>query len=151
MKRTLLTLALGLAVGLGSHFAYFRLNQPPAGDSLDSQLAWMKSELHLSDAQYAQIKELHRTSSPRLRALAVQVAQLQSEFAAFERTRRTSDRVDFLEFAQFVEDRRKVSRECADSTRQLVLAAAEIMNPQQREHYLGLLSQVEPQERSFLN
>ncbi|HEY4299573.1 MAG TPA: hypothetical protein VGM73_01785 [Candidatus Didemnitutus sp.] len=151
MKRTILTLALGLAVGLGSHFAYFGLNKPAAGDSLDSQLAWMKSELHLSDAQYAQIRELHRTSSPRLRALAVQVAQLQSEFAAFEHTRQASDRVDFLEFAQFVENRRQVDRECTDSTRRLVLASADVMTPQQRQHYLGLIAHLEPQGRSLLN
>jgi hypothetical protein len=151
MKRTLLTLMLGLAAGLVAHFAYFGLNQPPAGDSLDSQLAWMKSELHLSDAQYDQIRELHRNSSPRLRALAVQVAQMQSEFVAFERTRQTSDRVDFLEFAQFVEDRRKIDRECADSTRRLVLAAADVMTPRQRQRYLGLIANLEPQGRSLLN
>jgi hypothetical protein len=151
MKRTLLTLALGLAVGATVHFTYYGLHRPAAGDSLDSQLAWMKSELQLSDAQYARIKELHRTSSPRLRALAVQVGQLQAEFAAFEHTRQTDDRVDFLEFARFVDDRRHVSRECVDSTRQLVLASAEVMNPRQREHYLGLIATAAPLPRPLLN
>jgi hypothetical protein len=151
MKRTFLVLALGLALGTTVHLAYFGLHQPAAGDALDMQLGWMKTELNLDDAQYARIKELHRTSSPRLRALAAQVAQLQGEFAAFEHTRRTDDRVDFLEFARFVEDRRHVSRECLDSTRQLVLASAEVMNPQQREHYLGLIATAEPLPRPLLN
>jgi hypothetical protein len=151
MKRTILMLTLGLAVGTAVHFGYYGLHQTGSGDALDRQLAWMKTELRLSDEQYARIKELHRTSSPRLRALAVQVAQLQAEFAAFEQARHTSDRVDFLEFARFVDERRHVSRECLDSTRQLVLASAEVMNPQQREHYLGLIATAEPLARPLLN
>lgn len=143
MKSGLLVLLLGAAVGVATHFAFFLLHQPPDPGSLDGQLAWMKSELHLSDAQYERIRELHEASSPRLRALAAQVAQMQGEFAAFENTRRSSDRVDFIEFAQFVENRRNVNRECLDSTRQLVLAAASEMTPGQREHYFGIVATVE--------
>ncbi len=151
MKRTILTLALGLAVGLTAHFAYYRLYQPAGTDTLEGQLAWMKTELQLTDAQFARIKEVHQASGPRLRAIAAQVAQLQAEFQAFEKTRRTSDRVDFLEFARFVEIRRHVSRESVDSTRQLVLAAAEMMTPQQRQRYIELIATVEPRAHTLLN
>ena len=151
MNRTLSILTLGLGFGLATHFAYFRLNEPAATTSLDGQLAWMKTELQLNDAQFARIKELHEASSPRLRAMAGQVARLQAEFAEFEQTRRTSDRVDFLEFARFVEMRRAVSRECLDSTRQLVLAAAEVMNPRQRQRYIQLVAAGEPLAQAFLN
>ena len=151
MKRTFLTLALGLAVGLGAHFTYYRLHQPVATDTLEGQLAWMKTELQLTDAQFARIKEVHLASGPRLRAIAAQVAELQAEFQAFEKTRRTSDRVDFLEFARYVEIRRHVSRESLDSTRQLVLAAAEVMTPSQRQRYIQLVATVEPLDPSLLN
>ncbi|HET7537621.1 MAG TPA: hypothetical protein VFJ90_14270, partial [Candidatus Didemnitutus sp.] len=97
------------------------------------------------------IKELHRASSPRLRALASQVAQMQAEFAAFETARRDTDRVDFVEFARFVEARRRVNRECQDSTRQLVLASAQVMTPQQRERYLGLVAEAEPRAAELVN
>lgn len=150
MNRTLLILFLGLAVGAGSHFAYYRIHEPKI-DSLDNQLAWMKTELKLNDAQYARIKELHQASSPRLHSLADQVAQLQTEFAAFEEMRRSSDRVDFLEFARFVEERRQVNRECLDSTRKLVLATAEVMTPRQRQHYIQLIATAEPLAQSLLN
>ena len=83
--------------------------------------------------------------------MAVQVAALQVEFVEFEKARRTSDQVDFLEFARFVETRRHVSRECIDSTRQLVLAAAEVMNPKQRQRYIQMVASAEPPTRSFLN
>jgi hypothetical protein len=145
MKRGALVLLLGLAVGVASHLVYFRIHRPFDANTLDGQLAWMKSELQLSDDQFARIKELHQASSPRLRALAAQVSQMQSEFAAFENTRRTSDKVDFIEFAQFVQVRRNIDKECLDSTRRLVLAAASEMNPSQREHYFGIVAATNPQ------
>jgi len=151
MKRTLLTLTLGLAVGLGTHFAYFRLHQPATTDTLDGQLAWMKTELRLTDAQFARIKEVHQASSPRLRAIAAQISELQAEFQAFEKSRRTTNTVDFLEFARYVETRRNVRRESLDSTRQLVLAAAEVMTPEQRQRYMQLVETVEPLAQPLLN
>jgi hypothetical protein len=143
MSRTIIVLLLGLTVGVAAHLGYYRLHQPYPVDSLEGELAWMKTELQLSDAQFARIKELHEASSPRLRALAAQVAQMQQEFAAFEHSRRTSDRVDFIEFAQFVETRRTINRECMESTRRLVLASADVMNSRQRQRYLGLVAATE--------
>ena len=151
MKRAAITILLGLVVGLATHFTYFRLQAMPPTETLDGQLAWMRTELQLTDTQFARIKELHEASSPHLRTLAAQVTQMQSEFAAFEQLRRTSDRVDFLEFARFVETRRHVSRECLDSTRKLVLAAAEVMTPLQRERYIRLVATAEPLAQSLLN
>jgi hypothetical protein len=145
MKRGILVLLLGVAVGIATHVIYFHFHRAPDPDSLDGQLAWMKSELQLSDAQFARIRELHEASSPRLRALASQVTQMQAEFADFENTRRATDHVDFIEFAQFVETRRNINRECRDSTRQLVLAAASEMTPRQREHYFGIVAATTPQ------
>lgn len=150
MNRTIIIFFLGLIIGTGTHLAYYRLHEPST-DSLDSQLVWMKTELKLNDAQFARIKELHQDSSPRLHALADQVAQLQTEFAAFEEMRRTSDKVDFIEFARFVETRRQINRECLDSTRQLVQATAEVMTPRQRQLYIRLIATAEPLAQSLLN
>lgn len=143
MNRSIFVLLLGLGIGLGAHTIYFQMHRPAGMDSLDGQLAWMRDELKLSDVQYARIRELHEASSPRLRALAAEVARMQAEFAAFENTRKTDDRVDFIEFAQFVETRRNINRECLESTRQLVLASAGVMTPEQRMHYLGLVAPAE--------
>lgn len=150
MKRTVITLVLGLAAGLASYSSYFTANTP-AADSLEGRLAWMKSELRLSDVQFARIEELHRASHARLQEMAAQVSQMRAEFAEFERTRRTADRVDFVEFARFVETRRNLNQACLDSTRKLVLASAEVMNPQQREQYLHLVSTAEPLVGVILN
>ncbi len=140
MKRPVLILLLGLAVGATTHLAYFQHREPAATDTLEGQLAWMRTELHLSDAQFERIREVHHTLSPRLRAMSAQVALMRAEFAEFEKVRQTTDRVDFLEFARFVETRRDLNERCKDSTRRLVLASAEVMNAQQRERYLRLVA-----------
>lgn len=139
MKRTLSVLMLGIVAAAGAHLAWFGLHRPCRGDELDCQLAWMRTELNLTEEQFSRIKTIHQTSSPRLLALAAEVARMREEYAAFERARVTEEKVDFVEFARFVEARRAIDRECAVSTRQLLTATAGVMTPQQRERYLGLL------------
>jgi hypothetical protein len=139
MKPTLLVLLLGVTSAVTAHVAWFRIHQPCTDDQLNCQLSWMKAELKLTDEQFARIKEIHETSSPRLLALATQVARLRDEYAAFERMRVDTDHVDFVEFAHFVEQRREVNRACLDSTRSLVAATSSVMTPEQRQRYLGLL------------
>jgi hypothetical protein len=140
MKHTFLVLVLGATAAVGAHLAWFQLHRPCSGNQLDCQLVWMKAELKLTDAQFARIKAIHEASSPQLLALAAQVARMRDEYAAFERTRVTTDRVDFVEFALFVEQRRAIDRECLASTRRLVHAASDVMTPLQRERYFGLLA-----------
>ncbi|HZP59513.1 MAG TPA: hypothetical protein VFB27_04245 [Opitutaceae bacterium] len=144
MKYTGLILLLGLTAGLAAHFIYFDLHRPCAGDDLDCQLAWMRTELNLSDAQFARIKQLHQASNPQLRAFAGEVSRLQAELAAFERLRRTDGRVDFVEFAQLVKTQRAINQECVALTQRLVLAAADVMDPHQRQRYLDLVQPVVP-------
>ncbi|MBI5381859.1 MAG: hypothetical protein HZA31_08165 [Opitutae bacterium] len=139
MNRTLLVLCLGLVCGLAAHAGWYALHRPAPVHDLAGQLAWMRSNLQLSEAQFARIRSLHEQSSPRLVALAMQVTRLRAEFAAFEHERKSTGEVDFLEFARFVEQRRTVDRECAESTRRLILAAADVMTPEQRQRYLALL------------
>lgn len=151
MKRGAWVLLLGLFVGVAAHVVYFHAHRPFDAGTLDGQLSWMRSELQLSDSQFERIKELHQESSPRLRALAAQVGQMQAEFAAFENTRVKSDKVDFVEFAQFVQARRNIDRECLESTRRLVLAAAGEMTPAQRDHYFGIVAANSPQISQLTN
>jgi len=139
MKRMLLILLLGLIAGGGAHVGWLTLRRPEPVDSLAAQLAWMKTNLGLSDAQVARLRVLHEESAPRLLALASQVASMREEHAAFERQRTTSGRIDFLEFARFVAQRQVLDRACLDSTHTLVAASASVMTPEQREHYLSLL------------
>lgn len=139
MKRLLLVVLAGLTGGLLAHFGWYEWHRPAGVADLDSQLSWMRQTLGLTPEQFTRIKALHEQSSPRLLALAAQVARMRGEFAAFEQERRTTGQIDFLDFARFVEQRRAVDRECAESTRRLVLAASAVMTSRQREAYLAFL------------
>ncbi len=144
MRRGWLILLLGLVAGAAAHVAYFDLHRPCTGDDLDCQLAWMRTDLHLTDAQFARIKQLHEASDPQLHAFAGEVARMQQELASFERLRRTDGQVDFVEFAQFVQTQRVVDQECQALTQRLVQAAANVMDPWQRQRYLDLVQPIVP-------
>ena len=140
MKRAFIVVLVGLLGGTASHFGWLHMHERSgSANGLDAQLAWIKHDLDLTPEQYARIREIHENSSPHLLALASKVARMRDEFAAFERQRKTTGEIDFLEFAQFVEQRRHIDRECLQSTRQLVDASADVMTPSQRERYLSLL------------
>lgn len=139
MNRTVLLVILGLAAGVGAHFGYLSWRSekiiPPAGEELD----WMRAELKLTDSQYARIASLHDMDRPRVRSLAGRISAMQKQMDAFEAERRTEGQVDFVAFAQFVENFRQVSLECERSTRQLVHDTASVLDPRQRELYLDLV------------
>jgi hypothetical protein len=139
MKRSLVVIFVGLAVGLGAEVAWYHFRQPAQTHGLETDLAWMKAQLELSTDQFARIRDIHQRSSPRLGELARQVASMEKEFAAFEHGRETAGEVDFLEFARFVQQRRAVEKACDDSARSLIAASAEIMTPEQRERYFALV------------
>jgi hypothetical protein len=141
MKRTLLIFFLGCVGAFTAHTAWFAVHRPVGGSGADAQLAWMKTTLNLSPEQYARIKAVHERADPHMRALAAEVTRLRTEFAAFENARRISGEVDFLAYARFVEQRRAVDRECAESTRRLIVASVNVMTPQQSNQYcLALLN-----------
>ncbi len=139
MKRTLSIILLGLVCGFGAHVGWLSATAPRQPGDLASQLSWMKTNLRLTDAQLQRIKALHEQSAPRLLALAAQVDGIQQKLAAYEKTRQTQGRIDFLEFARFVEQGRRLDQECVRSTEQLIAAAIAVMTPQQRQQYLNLL------------
>ena len=99
----------------------------------------MKDDLQLNEQQLARIKNVHEQLSPRLLALAGQVAKMQRAYTAFENERQSAGKVDFLEFARYVEQRRRLDLECTESTRRLIAQASDVMNPKQRQQYLQLL------------
>jgi len=141
MNRGIIVMLLGIIGGALSHEGWLTYKQSGvSGSDLDAQLAWIKSDLQLTPEQYARIKAIHQESSPHLHALASRVARMRDEFNAFERQRTTTGEIDFLEFAQFIQERRRIDGECLQSTRQLVDASAGVMTPRQRERYLSLLS-----------
>ena len=139
MKTMFAVIVLGLVGGLFAHVGWLHYRLAPMHDDLDAQLAWMQRDLDLSPEQYARIKEIHRQSNSRLLALSSRVTRMREELAAFEQQRKTTGEIDFLEFADYIQTRRTIDRECLQSTRALVDASTEVMTAQQRSRYFQLL------------
>jgi hypothetical protein len=139
MKHVALVLLLGVLAGTIAHACWFAARRPPPTDLPDNALAWLQHDLNLSDAQFARVKAIHEQSGPHLQQLALEAARMRAEFAAFEQRRQKVGEIDFLAFARFVDARRTFDRLCAESTRQLIAAAAGEMSPGQRERYLDRL------------
>lgn len=136
MKRALLIPFAGLLAAAVAHFGWYELRRPPADEDPAGVLAWLQDDLHLSAEQFARIKALHERSGPQIQHLAEQASEMRAELNAFENRRRNDGRVDFLAFAQFIEQRREFQRICTESTRRFLTAAASEMTPGQRARYL---------------
>lgn len=138
MKSALWIVFLGLLAGIAAHVSWYQWRRPPAASN--DIVAWMKSDLELTDAQLARIRELHDRTGPQLREFAAEAARMRAEFETFERVRRTEGRVDFLAFARCLETWRRIDRDWSDVTRELVAATAGELTPDQRARYLTRLT-----------
>lgn len=139
MNRGLVVLLLGVIVGLGAHFTYFSTHRPCNEPTLECELTWIRDELSLNPAQYARLIELHQMNGPHLAALSEQLIAMRRQLEAFEAQRRGTNEIDFIEFGQFIAQRRDIEVECETSSRTLILAAAEVMKPEQRRRYLAMV------------
>ncbi|WP_221029553.1 hypothetical protein [Actomonas aquatica] len=140
MNRGYLVLFLGVIAGLIAYQGWTSLRAGCRDGDLNCQLAWMREDLSLTDEQFARVVELHARSSSRLRQLALDIGRMETEFAAFEQTRKSEGRVDFLEFARFVAERRELEAAADQSARSLIEATADVMSPTQRLRYLALVA-----------
>jgi len=140
MKRTVITLSLGIIAGALAHLTWFSAQRPEPVDSLETQLAWIRADLGLAPEQFNRIKQLHEQLEPRRLHLAAEVARLRAEFAAFERERVEAGEVDFLKVARAAAASRTLDLECNASARQLIAAATHVMTEEQRRRYLEILA-----------
>ncbi len=140
MNRGFVIMFLGVAAGLIAYQSWTTWRAGCRDGDLSCQLSWMREDLSLTDEQFARVVELHARSSSHLRQLALDIARMDSEFAAFEQTRRSEGRVDFLEFARFVAERREIEAAADHSARTLIEATADVMSPHQRSRYLALVA-----------
>ncbi|MBA4136227.1 MAG: hypothetical protein C0518_02790 [Opitutus sp.] len=136
--KALRVIVLGLFLGAAAHLGWYAWRRPvdPGADIV----AWMQGDLNLSPEQTARIRALHDASGPQLRALAGQATALRRELETFEATRRHEGRVDFLAFARFVDDWRRIDRLHAATTRELIAATAGELDAEQRARYLARLN-----------
>jgi len=85
MKKALLVLVIALAAGLAA-FCVMRSYQQKerSGVMLDSmpELAWLRSDLKLSDAQFAEVSRLHAAYRPECEKMCMEIAGARHELEA---------------------------------------------------------------------
>lgn len=93
MKRSLFILVLGLFIGAAAYGCIYSVCMAPARAMERSQrpeLAWLKEEFHLSDAEFTQVSELHAAYLPHCREMCRKIdeqnAQLQKLLAGATNT-----------------------------------------------------------------
>lgn len=139
MKHAVRVVVFGAAAAFATHVGWYRMHHVSDAARGGDQLAWMKTELKLTDAQYERISSLYRESGPRLQQLSTEVTKMREAYAAFETTRLRTDQVDFLAFADFMQRQREVDRDCSATMHELVAATGVVLNPDQRARYAELV------------
>lgn len=140
MWKSLLVLAVGPLLGVLAHFSYFNAYAPICV-SADSgcEMEWLKSELDLSDEQFASITRLHGEREREIRTLSRKVRDLELMLAELEAERVTEGYVDYLEMRNYVEAKRKLDEACVKSTSDLIASVGDMMNLDQRKRYFSIV------------
>ena len=77
MKRGLLVILLAGAGALGGYAIYFRCATAGAQAMLaqpGGEMEWLRREFHLTDAQFARIRDLHRGYAPKCGLMCAKIA-----------------------------------------------------------------------------
>jgi hypothetical protein len=77
MKKGLLIIFLAVAVAAGGYWIYFRCATMPTQSMLvqpGGEMEWLRREYHLTDAQFARVKQVHGDYAPSCDAMCAKIA-----------------------------------------------------------------------------
>jgi hypothetical protein len=136
MKKRLFTLGLAFLAGLLAFFAMRNLalkNQKSAlvVDQLP-ELAWLKTEVQLSDDELAKVKELHLAYRPKCMEMCKRIADARQKLQLAAQSQRTWN--PGLELA--VQEHVKVQADCQRAMLQHLYETAAVLGPGKGEHFL---------------
>lgn len=130
-------LALGLAIFAGSYFVGQRTcmmcESQPADD-----LAWLRTEFHLSDAEMARIRELHEGYLPQCAEMCAKIAAKKSELesALGNGTNLTAEAQSKLsELAE-------LRAQCQAQMLQHFITVSQTMPPEEGQRYLAEMKRI---------
>lgn len=137
MKKGLLILAVAILAGILAFFVT-RGQPPTAGDSLllDSlpELAWLRTDLKLTDEQFAKVGDLHRAYRPVCAEMCRNIAESEAAVAQLASTQggMTED------LAQAIENHGRVIAACKRSMLDHLYQTAALMDENQARRYLDV-------------
>ena len=134
MKRAWIILIFGVLVGLAS-YSVFTSTRSRNGDAKNAspELAWMKTEFQLSNAEFTQVCLMHTEYTPHCREMCARIdaknAELQKLFAL---TNRVTPEIE-----QALQDVAKFRAECQAMMLQHFYRVSAAMPPEQGKRYLA--------------
>jgi hypothetical protein len=144
MKKAIAMLVLGLLTGLAGYGAFYLFGTASTRQLLREQrpeLAWLKKEFNLSDAEYARISELHAAYLPACRERCNRIAEKDAELRDLLKINTFTPAIEkkLTEAAQ-------LRAECQAAMLKHFYAVSQTMPPAQGQRYLAWV-----QEKTFLS
>ncbi len=135
MKRAILVIlaALGLAVlsAVTTYCIQKRLASKP------SELEWLRTEFHLSDAQFQKIVSLHSEYRPQCETMCRQFSEANSKLGKLI----SESRGMTPEISKQLRHVEQVEAECREGMLSHIYAVAREMNPDQGQRYISIMTQ----------
>ena len=137
MKRLLVTLFVavllgGIAYTLSYYVAQDTFCRPPdTGD----KLGWLRQEFHLTDSQYAQVKQLHSNYYPQCTMMCDEIKQSHETLAKLISS--NSSLTPEVEVA--LKKDNEVQQECQEAMLRHFYAVSQVMPPDEGKRYLQMM------------
>ena len=139
MKKGILTISLGLLAGLIAQNIYYKSFKPCDDNTLECQLSWIQDYLSLTPDQYKLVVALHRDQQPEILALEKRVQDLESQIAALEEERIENDRIDFIAFYGYLQEKVSLDKTREHSTDSFLAKVGSIMSSEQQARFNEML------------
>ena len=140
MKGGILTLLCSLLAGLIAHTLYFNAFKPCEEDTLECQLSWIQDYLSLTSDQFEMLVAMHRDHEPEITQLEQQIQILERRLAGLEEERIENDRIDFIAFYGYLQEKVDLDKTRDSSTESFLTKIGEVMNTEQKARFKELLS-----------
>ena len=136
MKRAVLILFLGIALGGAGYCAFYFMGTAPQRDLMESsvpELMWLKKEFNLSDAEFKRVSELHAAYRPqceeRCRRIAAKNAELKT---LLNQTNALTTEVE-----KKLHEASELRLECQKAMLKHFIEVSQTMPPEQGKRYLA--------------
>ena len=139
MKTSMVTIIVGLVAGLLAYSLYFNSFSPCEEDTLECKLTWIQDYLSLSEDQFDVVVAMHRDHQPEVSQLEQQIQLLEQRLASLEEERIENDRIDFIAFYNYLQDKTDLDRTRDSSTESFLAKVGDVMNADQKARFNELL------------